>query len=151
MLGTASLSYEHWREKMLTILGYLEAAIDFIEEDGVADLVRLDIAEMAGIIQIAVKGVAMKNASTTIGVGVVNMWCAHTSIPRKAMAAVDAAINLRRGHPYQRFAANPAEAAPHSGVLHRHLLTSSASRRTPRATRWRATCSGTSPRPPVTR
>jgi hypothetical protein len=27
----------------------------YIEEDGVADLVRLDVAEMSGIIQIAVK------------------------------------------------------------------------------------------------
>src|SRR5919204_5876131 len=37
---------------------------------------------------------SMKNASTTIGVGVANMWCAHTSMPRNAMAAVDAAIAL---------------------------------------------------------
>src|SRR5690242_20264041 len=37
---------------------------------------------------------SMKKASTTIGVGVVNMWCAHTSIPRNAMAAVEAAIAL---------------------------------------------------------
>lgn len=44
-------------------------------------------------------------------------------------AAVDAALKLKRGHPYQRFAANPAQAAPHIGFLHRHLLTSSASRR----------------------
>src|SRR5688500_18760380 len=36
----------------------------------------------------------MKNASTTVAVGEVNMWCAHTSIDRNAMAAVDAAIAL---------------------------------------------------------
>src|SRR3954454_14625636 len=37
---------------------------------------------------------SMKKASTAIGVGVVNMWCAHTSMPRNAIAAVDAAIAL---------------------------------------------------------
>src|SRR4051812_49894083 len=37
---------------------------------------------------------SMKNASTTVLVGVANMWCAHTSMPRNAMAAVDAAIAL---------------------------------------------------------
>ena len=37
---------------------------------------------------------SMKNASTTVDIGVENMWCAHTSSPRKAMAAVDAAIAL---------------------------------------------------------
>src|ERR1041385_6843763 len=37
---------------------------------------------------------SMKKASTTIGVGVVNMWWAHTSMPRNAMAAVDAAMAL---------------------------------------------------------
>ena len=36
----------------------------------------------------------MKKASTTVAVGVVNMWCAHTSMPRNAMATVDAAIAL---------------------------------------------------------
>ena len=35
---------------------------------------------------------SMKNASTTLAVGVVNMWCAHTSRPRKAIATVAAAI-----------------------------------------------------------
>ncbi len=37
---------------------------------------------------------SMKNASTTVAVGVVNMWCAHTSMPRNAIATVDAAIAL---------------------------------------------------------
>ena len=37
---------------------------------------------------------SMKKARTTVAVGVVNMWCAHTSSPRKPMAAVDAAIAL---------------------------------------------------------
>ena len=36
----------------------------------------------------------MKNTSTTVAVGVVNMWCAHTSRPRNAMATVAAAIAL---------------------------------------------------------
>jgi tRNA modification GTPase len=36
MLGGASCVYERWREEMLTILGYLEAAIDFVEEEGIA-------------------------------------------------------------------------------------------------------------------
>ena len=35
---------------------------------------------------------SMKNASTTVAVGVANMWCAHTSRPRNAIATVDAAI-----------------------------------------------------------
>ena len=37
---------------------------------------------------------SMKNASTTVAVGVANMWCAQTSSPRKAIAAVEAAIAL---------------------------------------------------------
>ena len=37
---------------------------------------------------------SMKNASTTVLIGVANMWCAHTSMPRKAMPAVAAAIAL---------------------------------------------------------
>ena len=37
---------------------------------------------------------SMKKASTTVGVGVANMWCAHTSMPRNAIATVDAAIAL---------------------------------------------------------
>ena len=36
----------------------------------------------------------MKKASTTVAVGVANMWCAHTSIDRNAIATVDAAIAL---------------------------------------------------------
>ena len=37
---------------------------------------------------------SMKKASTTVDIGVENMWCAHTSRPRKAIAAVEAAIAL---------------------------------------------------------
>jgi len=37
---------------------------------------------------------SMKKASTTVAVGVVNMWCAQTSSPRKAIATVAAAIAL---------------------------------------------------------
>jgi hypothetical protein len=36
----------------------------------------------------------MKKASTTVDIGVVNMWWAHTRTPRKAMAAVAPAIAL---------------------------------------------------------
>ena len=36
----------------------------------------------------------MKNTSTNVGLGVVNMWCAHTSRLRKAMTTVEAAIAL---------------------------------------------------------
>ena len=36
----------------------------------------------------------MKKMSTSDGLGVENMWCAHTSRPRKAMTSVAAAIAL---------------------------------------------------------
>ena len=36
----------------------------------------------------------MKKTSTTVGLGVANMWCAHTSMPRNAMPTVAAAIAL---------------------------------------------------------
>jgi hypothetical protein len=36
----------------------------------------------------------MKKASTTVAIGVANMWWAHTSSPRKAIAAVAAATAL---------------------------------------------------------
>ena len=37
---------------------------------------------------------SMKKASTTVAVGVVNMWWAHTSALRKAIATVETAIAL---------------------------------------------------------
>ena len=37
---------------------------------------------------------SMKKPSTTIGTGEANMWWAHTSVARKAITAVDAAIAL---------------------------------------------------------
>ena len=37
---------------------------------------------------------SMKNASTTVDIGVENMWCAQTNMPRNAMPAVEAAIAL---------------------------------------------------------
>src|SRR4051812_26642942 len=37
---------------------------------------------------------SMKNASTTLAVGVANMWCAHTSIDRNVIPAADATIAL---------------------------------------------------------
>src|SRR5680860_271706 len=36
----------------------------------------------------------MKNARTTVAVGVVNMWCAQTSMPRNPIAASTAAIGF---------------------------------------------------------
>ena len=36
----------------------------------------------------------MKKPSTTIGTGEANMWCAHTSVARNAITAVEAAIAL---------------------------------------------------------
>jgi tRNA modification GTPase len=36
MTGNASATYESWRERLAGILGYLEASIDFVDEDGVA-------------------------------------------------------------------------------------------------------------------
>src|SRR3954467_14842280 len=32
---------------------------------------------------------SMKKASTTLAVGVANMWCAHTSMPRNEIAAAE--------------------------------------------------------------
>ena len=40
------------------------------------------------------KELIMKKMSTSDGLGVVNMWWAHTSKPRKAMTSVAAAIAL---------------------------------------------------------
>ena len=37
---------------------------------------------------------SMKKPSTTIGTGEANMWCAHTSVARNAITAVEAAIAL---------------------------------------------------------
>ena len=42
----------------------------------------------------AITNESMKKASTTVDIGVANMWCAHTSRPRNAMPAVEAAIAL---------------------------------------------------------
>ena len=40
------------------------------------------------------KELIMKKIRTTVGLGVANMWCAHTSSPRNAMTTVAAAIAL---------------------------------------------------------
>ena len=37
---------------------------------------------------------SMKKASTTVAVGVGNMWCAHTSMLRNVIAAADATTAL---------------------------------------------------------
>ena len=37
---------------------------------------------------------SMKKPSTTIGTGEANMWCAHTSVARNAISAVEAAMAL---------------------------------------------------------
>ena len=43
MLGHASSQYEVWRTEMISLLAHLEAAIDFVEEDGVAAAALADI------------------------------------------------------------------------------------------------------------
>jgi tRNA modification GTPase len=43
MLGHASSQYEGWRTEMISLLAHLEAAIDFVEEDGVAAAALADI------------------------------------------------------------------------------------------------------------
>ena len=43
MLGRASSQYEVWRTELISILARLEAAIDFIEEDGVAAAALADV------------------------------------------------------------------------------------------------------------
>jgi tRNA modification GTPase len=62
LLGHASSIYEDWRQKLLAILARVEAAVDFIDEEGVAETamrsVRSDIAALAG---------AMTSALATAG------------------------------------------------------------------------------------
>lgn len=43
MLGHASSQYETWRREMISLLSRLEAAIDFVEEDGVAAAALIDV------------------------------------------------------------------------------------------------------------
>ena len=43
MLGHASSQYEVWRREMISLLSRLEAAIDFVEEDGVAAAALIDV------------------------------------------------------------------------------------------------------------
>jgi tRNA modification GTPase len=43
ILGHASSQYEGWRTEMISLLAHLEAAIDFVEEDGVAAAALADI------------------------------------------------------------------------------------------------------------
>ncbi len=43
MLGHASSQYEGWRTELISLLAHLEAAIDFVEEDGVAAAALADI------------------------------------------------------------------------------------------------------------
>ena len=59
MLGRASSIYESWRSKMLEIAAHLEAAIDFADEDGVAEValqhVRTETTSLIKILEDAVQ------------------------------------------------------------------------------------------------
>ncbi len=53
LMGNASSVYEDWRLKLLTILARVEAAVDFVEEEGVAEAaiasVKTDVEALAGV------------------------------------------------------------------------------------------------------
>ena len=80
LLGHASTVYEDWRLKLLAILARVEAAVDFIEEEGVAEAaltsVRSDIAAlaetMASALATAGQAAAIRNGVKVVLAGLPN-------------------------------------------------------------------------------
>lgn len=51
VMGEASSAYEEWRARLLRCLARVEAAVDFIEEDGVAEAALADVSgDIAGLL-----------------------------------------------------------------------------------------------------
>jgi tRNA modification GTPase len=70
-LGEASYVYGEWRNSVLSALAMVEASIDFVEEDGVADAARLSVRQHIGaLIQHLTDAVAASETAGLVRVGV---------------------------------------------------------------------------------
>ncbi len=80
LMGGASSVYEEWRLKLLTILARVEAAVDFVEEEGVAEAargnVRSDVmalaGDMASALETASQAAAIRNGIKVVLAGLPN-------------------------------------------------------------------------------
>ena len=80
LMGDASSVYDNWRLKLLAILARVEAAVDFVEEEGVAEAaianVRSDIVAladaMASALESAGKAVAIREGIKVVLAGLPN-------------------------------------------------------------------------------
>lgn len=80
LLGNASSVYEDWRLKLLSILARIEAAVDFVEEEGVAEaaikLARSDIvslaSDMSAALEIGGQAAAIRDGIKVVLAGLPN-------------------------------------------------------------------------------
>ena len=97
LMGRASSIYEEWRLRLVTILARLEAAVDFVEEEGVAEAaianVRNDVVTLASAMVSALE-TAGRTASIRNGIKVVLAGLPNTgkSSLLNALAKREAAI-----------------------------------------------------------
>lgn len=97
MLGRASLIYENWRSELIAIQARLEAAIDFVDEDGVAESALADVkSHTLDLIARLEKAVAKSDRAGAVRSGVKVVFAGPPNVGKSSLlnlvAAREAAI-----------------------------------------------------------